>query len=162
MPSGLAAWAVTLRLDRTQCADNHNFAHKICVFPQLIFATALSLARQHGVLHELSLCQAIAGLVKPHAAGRRVDVVRVQVGALRQVVPDSLEFCWSLVCQQLEENMVDAQLELDLVPAEVLCHDCEQQSRIESRWSVYCPGCASTDVDVLSGNEFLVTSIEVS
>ncbi|MEZ0352371.1 hydrogenase maturation nickel metallochaperone HypA [Mycobacterium sp. pR1184] len=113
-------------------------------------------------MHELSLCRAIAGVVKPHAAGRHVDIVRVQVGALRQVVPDSLEFCWSLVCQHLDDNMVDAELELDLVPAEVLCHTCTQQSRIQSRFSVCCPSCASTDVDVLSGNEFLVTSVELS
>lgn len=113
-------------------------------------------------MHELSLCQAIAGVVKPHAASRRVDVVRVQIGALRQVVPDSLEFCWSLVCQHLDSNMVDAALELDLVPAEVACHACQQQSRIESRWSVYCPECNSSDVEVVRGNEFLVTSIEVS
>ncbi|WAC94381.1 hydrogenase maturation nickel metallochaperone HypA [Mycobacterium sp. Aquia_213] len=113
-------------------------------------------------MHELSLCHAITGVVKPHAAGRHVDVVRVQVGALRQVVPDSLTFCWSLVCQHFDDNMVDAELELDLVPAEVLCHTCEQRSRIESRWSVCCPGCNSTDIDVLCGNEFLVTSVEVS
>jgi hydrogenase nickel incorporation protein HypA/HybF len=40
-------------------------------------------------VHELSLCEAIAGVVKPHAGGRHVDVVRVRIGALRQVVPES-------------------------------------------------------------------------
>ncbi|OBH14023.1 hydrogenase maturation nickel metallochaperone HypA [Mycobacterium sp. E1747] len=113
-------------------------------------------------MHELSLCHAIAGVVKPHAAGRHVDVVRVQIGALRQVVPDSLEFCWSLVCQHLDENMVDTALELELVPAEVCCRACGQRSEIVSRWSVCCPECASGDVEVLRGNEFLVTSVDVS
>ncbi|BAX92538.1 hydrogenase maturation nickel metallochaperone HypA [Mycobacterium shigaense] len=113
-------------------------------------------------MHELSLCHAIAGVVKPHAVGRHVDVVRVQVGALRQVVPESLEFCWSLVCQHLDENMVDTVLELELVPAEVFCRDCTERALITSRWSVCCPSCQSADVDVLRGNEFLVTSVEVS
>lgn len=113
-------------------------------------------------MHELSLCHAIAGVVKPHAAGRHVDVVRVQVGALRQVVPESLEFCWSLVCQQLDDDMADAALELELVPAEVRCRTCQQRSQIQSRWSVCCPECDSADVDVLRGNEFLVTSVDVS
>ncbi|MHA7652168.1 hydrogenase maturation nickel metallochaperone HypA [Mycobacterium sp. ML4] len=113
-------------------------------------------------MHELSLCHAIAGVVKPHAAGRHVDVVRVQVGALRQVVPESLDFCWSLVCQHLEENMVDAALELEMIAAEVLCRSCGQRSQIESRWSVWCPACDSADVEVVRGNEFLVTSVEVS
>ncbi len=66
-------------------------------------------------MHELSLCHAIAGVVKPYAAGRRVDVVRVQIGALRQVVPDSLSFCWTLVRD--DESMPEAELELEFVAA---------------------------------------------
>lgn len=73
-------------------------------------------------MHELSLCHAIAGVVKSHTAGRQVDVVRVQVGALRQVVPESLEFCWTLV--RSHEDMPEAELELELVPAEVRCGQC--------------------------------------
>ncbi len=159
---GRAARAVSLRLDRPRCGDNHNFAHIFCAFPRSRFVTPKSLAVQHGGVHELSLCHAIAGVVKPHAAGRHVDVIHVQVGALRQVVPESLEFCWGLVCQHLDDNMTDTKLELDLVPAEVMCRACARQARIESRWSVCCPGCDSADVHVVRGNEFLVTSVEVS
>ena len=111
-------------------------------------------------MHELSLCQAIAGVVKPHAAGRRVDVVRLQVGALRQVVPDTLLFCWTLVRDH--EDMPEAELELELVPAEVSCRACGRQSQIESRWSVLCPQCNSGDVEVVRGEEFLVTSVDVT
>lgn len=111
-------------------------------------------------MHELSLCQAIAGVVKPHAAGRRVDVVRVQVGALRQVVPDALSFCWTLVRDF--EGMEQAELELELVAAAVTCRSCGADSEIASRFSVACPACGSTDVEVTHGEEFMVTSIEVS
>ena len=111
-------------------------------------------------MHELSLCQAIAGVVKPHAAGRRIDVVRVQVGALRQVVPESLSFCWSLVRDH--EDMPDAELELEFVTAEVACRSCGRQSQIASRFSVCCPQCDSADVTVVRGEEFLVTSVDVT
>jgi hydrogenase nickel incorporation protein HypA/HybF len=111
-------------------------------------------------MHELSLCQAIAGVVKPYAEGRHVDIVRVQIGALRQVVPDSLTFCWTLVRDY--EDMPDAELELELITAEVRCHACGVQSTITSPWSVLCPCCESADVEVLHGNEFLVTSLDVS
>lgn len=113
-------------------------------------------------MHELSLCHAIAGVVKPHAAGRHIEVVHVRVGALRQVVPESLEFCWALVCQHLDDTMVDTELELEFVTAEVVCRACEQRSQIQSRWSVCCPACESADVEVVRGNEFLVTSVQVS
>lgn len=111
-------------------------------------------------VHELSLCRAIAGLVKSHAGERRVDVVRVRVGALRQVVPDSLAFCWTIVRD--DENMPGAELELEFIPAEVRCHGCGKQSQIESRFSVACPQCSSADVAVVHGEEFLVTSVDVT
>ncbi|CAM3062163.1 hydrogenase maturation nickel metallochaperone HypA [Mycobacterium intermedium] len=111
-------------------------------------------------MHELSLCEAIAGVVKAHADGRHVDVVRVRVGALRQVVPESLSFCWTLVRES--ENMPDAELELECVTAAVRCRGCGEQSDIVSPWSIWCPNCESTDVEVLRGNEFLVTSLDVS
>lgn len=111
-------------------------------------------------MHELSLCHAIAGVVKPRAAGRRVDVVRVRVGALRQVVPDALLFCWSMVRDF--EGMERTELELELVAAAVSCRSCGAEAPIASRFSVACPGCGSTDVDVTHGEEFMVTSIEVA
>lgn len=111
-------------------------------------------------MHELSLCHAIAGVVAPHAAGRRVEVVRVRVGALRQVVPDTLTFCWTIVRDH--HDMPDAELELELVAAQVRCNSCGESAEIASRWSVSCPGCASPDVTVLHGEEFLVTSVDVS
>ena len=111
-------------------------------------------------MHELSLCQAIAGAVKPYADGRHVDVVRVTIGALRQVVPESLSFCWTLVRDY--EDMPDAELELEFVPAEVQCRSCGRRSTITSRWSLLCPLCGSADVEVVRGDEFLVNSLDVS
>lgn len=58
--------------------------------------------------------------------------------------------------------MVNTVLDLELVPAEVFCRACAQRAQITSRWSVCCPACQSAEVDLLRGNEFLVTSVEVS
>ncbi|MGB0969962.1 MAG: hydrogenase maturation nickel metallochaperone HypA [Mycobacterium sp.] len=111
-------------------------------------------------MHELSLCHEIAGVVKTHAEGRPVEVVRVRVGALRQVVAESLTFCWGIVREH--DDLGDAELELELVPATVECQACHTQSEITSRWSICCPVCASVNVSVLRGDEFLVTSIDVA
>ena len=71
-----------------------------------------------------------------------------------------MSFCWTLVREH--EGMPDAELELELVAAEVVCRSCGRQSEITSRWSILCPKCASEDVEVLRGEEFLVTSLDVS
>ena len=48
-------------------------------------------------MHELSLSRAILDAVVRHAEDRRVNTVELTVGALRQVVPSSLEFYWGIV-----------------------------------------------------------------
>jgi len=113
-----------------------------------------------GAVHELSLCHEIAGVVKTHAGSRPVEVVRVRVGALSQVVAESLTFCWGIVREH--EDLGATELELELAPAEVECHTCHTQSEITSRWSICYRVCASVNVSVLCGDEFSVTSIDVA
>jgi hydrogenase nickel incorporation protein HypA/HybF len=109
-------------------------------------------------MHELSLCAAIAGLVRDHAADRGVTQVVVEIGHLRQVVPDSLELCWAMVTQ--DSDLEGARLVIDHVPAVVGCAACSTHSSIDSPVLV-CGSCGSHDVKLLSGEEFLVVSIDV-
>ena len=109
-------------------------------------------------MHELSLCEAIAGVVKPYADGRHVDVVRVRIGALRQVVPESLSFCWTLLRDY--EDMPDAELELEFITAEVRCRSCGNEFRPDSP-IVLCP-CGSADAAVLAGEELKILSVQVA
>ena len=50
-------------------------------------------------MHELSISEAVVDTVVRHAAGRRVTAVDLTVGALRQVVPESLEFYFEIVAR---------------------------------------------------------------
>ena len=48
-------------------------------------------------VHELSISSAIVDTVERHAEGRRVTVVSMRLGRMRQVVPDSLAFYFEIV-----------------------------------------------------------------
>jgi hydrogenase nickel incorporation protein HypA/HybF len=111
-------------------------------------------------VHELSLCQAIVDTVRASASTRRLRRVYVRIGYFRQVVPESLTFCWTLLRDH--EDMPDAELELEFVTAEVRCRSCGQRSTITSQWALLCRHCESADVELLCGDEFLVTSLDVS
>ena len=50
-------------------------------------------------MHELALAQAVLDVVAEHAGERPVERVEVRVGALRQVVPGSLAFCFEAVAR---------------------------------------------------------------
>jgi hydrogenase nickel incorporation protein HypA/HybF len=108
-------------------------------------------------VHELSLAGAIIDTVERHAAGRRVTVVYLRVGHLRQVVPSSLEFYFEHVARG---TVCDgARLELELVPAALRC-GCGQEWTLED--PVFrCPACGQAGAEVVSGEEFLVDCIDV-
>lgn len=110
-------------------------------------------------MHELSICTSIAEIVQRHAAGRRVTSVQVRLGQLRQIVPDSLTFCWAAVSQ--DPQLRGASLDIEYVPAKVDCGDCGQRGVLDEPYP-RCPACGSAIVTILEGEEFQVTSIDVS
>jgi hydrogenase nickel incorporation protein HypA/HybF len=110
-------------------------------------------------MHELSLSGAIVNTVVKHAEGRLVSVVSLRVGALRQVVPDTLEFYFEFVSKGTVCE--GARLQQELIPARLRCANCEREWTIDMPIFM-CPGCGSAGrVEVASGEEFEVESIEV-
>ena len=109
-------------------------------------------------MHELSLSSAIVNTVVKHADGRRVSVVSLRVGHLRQVVPDSLEFYFEFVARGTVCE--GAALEQEAVPGVLRCDACTAEWEMDLPF-FRCPECGSGEVAVISGNEFEVESIEV-
>lgn len=109
-------------------------------------------------MHELSLSSAIVNTVTKHADGRPVTLVSLRVGALRQVVPDTLQFYFEFVARGT--ICEGARLEQELIEARLRCRDCAYGWCIEIP-AFRCPGCGGSAVEVAAGNEFEVESIEV-
>jgi hydrogenase nickel incorporation protein HypA/HybF len=109
-------------------------------------------------VHELSVSSAVLESVLRHARGRQVLEVKLRVGHLRQVVPDSLDFYWGIVTRDtLAEGSV---LEQEVIAARLSCKACDEEWAIEL--PVFrCPGCGGADVEVAAGDELEVESIEV-
>ena len=108
-------------------------------------------------MHELALAGAIVEIARRHAAGRPVARVEVKVGHLRQVVPDALAFAFQLVAEGT--CVAGAELELEEVPAAGRCRRCGTESELPA-FPLTCAACGSWDVDVHSGEELLVDSLE--
>ncbi len=110
-------------------------------------------------MHELSLSGAIVNTVEKHAAGRPVSVVNMRIGALRQVVPDTLDFYFEFVARGTVCE--GARLEQELIPARLRCGECEAEWDIELPVFM-CPSCGPAGrIEVAAGDEFRVESIEV-
>jgi hydrogenase nickel incorporation protein HypA/HybF len=109
-------------------------------------------------VHELSVSSAIVRTVERHAAGRRVTVVNVRVGRMRQVVPATLAYYFDFVARGTVCE--GARIELEVVEARLCCRACEHVWTIELR-EFRCPACSGAEVEVASGDELEVESIEL-
>jgi len=108
-------------------------------------------------MHELSLSSAIVNTVAKHADGRRVTVVNLRVGRLRQVIPETLKFYFDFVAR--DSVCEGARLEQEVIDARLRCA-CGLIWLIEIP-AFRCPRCGGSEVTVAAGNEFEVESIEV-
>ena len=81
-------------------------------------------------MHELSICRSIVDIVTRHAAGRAVRTVHLQVGQLRQIVPDTLVYCWGLMNE--DSALAGSTLEVDSVPAALRCRSCAATTSISA------------------------------
>lgn len=110
-------------------------------------------------MHELSICGSIADIVTRHAAGRNVRVINLRVGQLRQVVPDTLTYCWGLV--SADTPLAGSLISVESVPARVRCRSCGAVTDIGDLPVFACGGCGGIEVEIVSGEEFLITSLEL-
>jgi hydrogenase nickel incorporation protein HypA/HybF len=120
-------------------------------------------------MHELAVAQAIVTAAERHAEGRPVTAVRVRVGRLRQVVPEYLSFYFEVASK--ETLCDDAELEWERVPSRLRCSACGAEwdpapppARTGDELVVRfrCPECESADHRVISGDELVVESIDVT
>jgi hydrogenase nickel incorporation protein HypA/HybF len=109
-------------------------------------------------MHELSLSTAVVNTVVKHAQGRPVSVVNLRVGQLRQVIPDSLAFYFEFVAR--DTVCEGARLEQEVIEARLRCRPCGLEWAIEIP-AFRCPSCGGSEVEIASGDEFEVESIEV-
>jgi hydrogenase nickel incorporation protein HypA/HybF len=109
-------------------------------------------------VHELSLCRAIVDTVDEHASGRTVSRVHVRIGQLRQVVPDTLRYCWGVTT---DGTALDGcELVIDHVAVVVACEGCGAHTTLAHPILV-CGTCDGRDVRLVSGDEFLIEAIDV-
>ncbi len=110
-------------------------------------------------MHELSICSSIADIATRHAAGRPVVVINLRIGQLRQIVPDTLVYCWELV--SADTPLAGSRIRVESVPARIRCRACTAVTDVGAVPVFACGGCGGFDAEVLSGEEFLITSLEL-
>jgi hydrogenase nickel incorporation protein HypA/HybF len=113
------------------------------------------------VMHELSLAGAVNKTIKDlceRSGWVRVRRVILKIGHMRQVDPELLSFAFNVVSKGTVSE--GAELLILELPIVFKCHVCGK--KIGSEASIFiCQDCGSTNVELLSGMELTIESMEV-
>lgn len=112
-------------------------------------------------MHELAVTEQILNLALRHAEAahaRQVSDLHLQIGALSTIIDDSVQFYWDIISQST--LCQGATLHFDRVPATLHCHSCGQEYTLVHELTA-CPTCNGVQVQVVSGQEFQLTSIDI-
>jgi hydrogenase nickel incorporation protein HypA/HybF len=114
-------------------------------------------------MHEMGIALQIIDIatasIPPGLRSARVERVNLQIGKLAAVVADSLRFCFDIVSK--DTALAGAELAIEETPVVARCKDCQ------ARWTIAepvftCPGCQGGALEILSGRELDIVSIEIA
>jgi len=112
-------------------------------------------------MHELSIAEALVREIQKelHAhPGNRLRTAHVALGALRQVEPTTLQFCFEATVR--DTPLAGAELCIEPVQAAARCRQCGLEFTVEDKW-FECPGCAAGDAELIRGDELLLASLDL-
>lgn len=113
-------------------------------------------------MHELSLCQGLVDYaleeLRKLPPASRLTRVRVVVGELRRIVPESLTFAYDVLTK--DTPAAGSVLEIIHKPITVRCRQCAWEGAITGAL-FRCAACDSTDVELTAGKELYLDSLEV-
>ena len=113
-------------------------------------------------MHEIGLMQSALDMAferMQSAGAERVLALRFKVGPLSGVVPEALEFAFEALSQGTAAE--GGRLEIEKVGVVCYCFTCRIEYELQEI-DYTCPHCEGTSIELRSGSEFELTSLEVS
>ena len=113
-------------------------------------------------MHEMGIALQIIEIatasIPKDADNARVAKVNLKVGKLAAIVPESLRFCFDIIAR--DTPLSGAQLSMEEIPVVARCRECNHTWNITGSLFT-CEKCKSGLVDILSGRELDIESIEL-
>ena len=112
-------------------------------------------------MHELSITQSIMSIALEQASAakvNRITKINVTIGELTGIVDECVQFYFEIISR--DTIAAGASLSFERPPAKLRCRQCAAEfSPGESEW--LCPTCQQPNVEIVSGRECYVSSLEV-
>jgi hydrogenase nickel incorporation protein HypA/HybF len=114
------------------------------------------------LMHELGIAQNILQIVQqsvPEKDAADVRHIRIRVGRLSGIIPDSLDFCFRAIVN--DTGMQRASLDIEQIPIVSECKDCMHRFQMDEL-DFSCPACKSSNLQLISGRELDIVEIELA
>ena len=114
------------------------------------------------IMHEMGIALQIVDIARASIpedmVSPRVERIHLKVGKLAAVIVDNLTFCFEVAAK--ETVLAGAELVVEEIPVTARCRQCRAQWTIDEPVFV-CRDCQSGDLEILSGRELDIESIDV-
>ena len=112
-------------------------------------------------MHELSITQGILDIAiakAREADAEKVSEINLVIGDAASIVGECVQFCFDFVSKgTIAEG---ARINFQRIPLQMKCRNCNNVFNPEKEsWT--CPRCQEWNVEIISGKEFYMESIEV-
>lgn len=112
-------------------------------------------------MHELAVTESILQIAEKHALQAnaiKVTDIHLVIGNFSSIVDDSVVFYWEMISKGTVCE--SAKIHFNRLPAIMLCLACNQTFEIPGEL-IPCPSCGSYQLNIQSGEEFFLESIEI-
>jgi hydrogenase nickel incorporation protein HypA/HybF len=113
-------------------------------------------------MHELSMVESLLEelfRLQDEHGWQRIDAVHLKVGAMRQVIPEIMQFAFDISIKGTA--LEGAQLFLEEVPLKKKCRACGNIWTEKDAELFLCQNCGSADAELIEGMELEIESLEV-
>lgn len=110
-------------------------------------------------MHELSIATEIVNIVNQHVKEEereRVEIVKVKIGRLTNVLGESLQFCYDAIIK--DTPLANAKLEIENTLLQLNCNDCGNIN-FADEYIFKCKACSSGNINITGGDELNVSEI---
>ena len=111
-------------------------------------------------MHEMAITQSVLNIVldaAKQAGAEKITAIRIKMGEYSDVVPVVMKEYFAVAAKGTAAE--GAVLELERLPVTMRCRGCHWQGVVDKR-RIRCGECGGTDLQLLTGREFYVESIE--
>ena len=112
-------------------------------------------------MHELPITMSILSIVLEHAKAAqasKITKINLAIGELSGIVPECVQFQFDIISK--DTIAAEASLSFDQPSAKLRCRNCDN-TYSPNDLDFSCPNCREQKMEVISGRECYVESIEV-